>query len=519
MFLFLSRTHRLGRFLIAVAPLLWMGHAPLSAMAGPVPEAADRAKPLNILYIVADDFGIMDTSVYNPDTFYETPNLDRLAASGMVFERGYVPNPICTPSRYALMTGRYPTRAQVTNFSGGKRLGRFLQADFHKRLPLEEITIGELLEEVGYRTAFFGKWHLGPSEAYYPESHGFDLNVGGNFRGGPGSGKGYFAPFENPQLQPESPPGDHLPDRLAREVNAFMEADPDQPFLACLNFYSVHTPLMGRPDLVAKYEKKAKSVQGEAFGQAELVFSFHPKAPEQANRTERTERILQKHAVYAAMVEAMDEAIGKVLRKLEALGLAGNTLVIFTSDHGGLSTRQGSPTSPIPTSNRPFRGGKGWLYEGGVRVPLMIRYPGVTASGSTYAAPVSTLDLYPMIAAAVGAGIRHEIDGVDLTPVLEGGRIDRGPLYWHFPHYSNEGGFPGGAILDGDWKLIQRYEDGAVQLYDVVEDISEQDDLAPQHPEQVEAMRAELHRWLRDQNARFLRQRPEPGSPEPWRPY
>ena len=230
-----------------------------------------------------------------------------------------------------------------------------------------------------------------------------------------------FPHSRNPQLHPDSPEGDHLPDRLARETAKFIEENKDGPFLAYLSFYSVHTPLMGRPDLVEKYEKRAAEILGEAFAEEEQVFGDNP----------RRVRILQKHAVYAAMVEAMDQAVGKVLRQLEVSGLVDNTIVVFTSDNGGLSTSEG-----LPTSNLPLRGGKGWVYEGGIREPWIIRYPGVTERGSVSHEPMCSIDLFPTLAAAAGAEVNHEIDGVDLMSVLRGESSNHRSLYWHYPHYS-----------------------------------------------------------------------------------
>ncbi len=476
-------------------------------------QSPSEPTPPNVLFIVVDDLGVMDVGPYHPDGFYETPNIDALAASGMRFDRAYVTNPVCSPSRYTLMTGKYPSRVHATDWFVGSRRGNFLPAELIDHMPLEEITIAELLKTRNYQTAFIGKWHLGPAEEYYPQHQGFDVNQGGHHRGGPYTGNKYFSPFENPQLTPDSPPGEHLPDRLARETAAFIDAHEDQPFLACLNFYSVHTPLMGRPDLVEKYEAKKKLVSGKEFGEEEHVTFWHKQKKQLHTEPYRAVRILQNHAVYAAMVEAMDEAVGKVLQQLEDSGVADNTIVIFTSDHGGLSTSEGSPTS-----NLPYRGGKGWLYEGGIRVPYIIRYPGVVTPGTAYAGNVSTLDLYPTLAEAAGARITHQMDGVSLLPVLKGESRKRGTLYWHYPHYSNQGGFPGGAIMEGDQKLIQRYEDGRVHLYNIADDPGEQHDLAADYPEVTEALKSKLHVWLQEQDARFLRQRPDEGAPEPWRP-
>ena len=474
---------RLGAFCLAVG---WAGAEP---------------KQPNVVVFLVDDLGFADIGANNPDSFYETPNIDRLATEGVRFTDGYAANPVCSPTRYSLMTGKYPSRVDATNFFSGQRSGRFNTAPFVDNMPLEDITIAQVLQGQGYRTFFAGKWHLGESEEYYPQNRGFDLNQGGHTRGGPYTGNKYFSPFDNPQLHPDSPEGDHLPDRLARDTASFIAASKDEPFFAYLSFYSVHTPLMGRPDLVAKYEKRAREIQATEFAEEEQVFGDEP----------RRVRVLQKHAVYAAMVEAMDEAVGKVLQQLETSGVAENTIVIFTSDNGGLSSSEGSPTS-----NLPLRGGKGWVYEGGIREPWIIRYPGVTTPGSVSDTQICSIDLFPTLAAAAGAEFDHKVDGVDLKPVLAGGKLPERPLFWHYPHYSNQGGIPSGAIRVGNFKLIERYEDGRVHLYNLKKDIGEQRDLTAKYPKKVARMRAQLHAWYKDVDAKFLQ--PKEGGPMPWRP-
>lgn len=456
------------------------------------------AKP-NVVVFLIDDLGFMDIGANNPDTFYETPNIDQLAASGMRFTDGYAANPVCSPTRYSLMTGKYPSRIDATNFFSGRREGTYKPAPLFDRMPLEEVTVAEIMKSAGYATFFAGKWHLGPTEEFWPKRQGFDVNQGGHKFGGPWGGGKYFSPYDNPTLE-DGPPGEHLPDRLARETADFIAAHKDEPFLAYLSFYSVHTPLLGRPDLVKKYEEKAKAVLGDQFAEEETVFG----------NKQRQVRILQKHAVYAAMVEAMDQAVGKVLDQLEQSGVADKTMVVFTADNGGLSTSEGSPTS-----NLPLRGGKGWVYEGGIREPWIIRYPGVTEPGSVSSTPICSIDLFPTLAAAIGVEIDHEVDGVDLHAVLRGGELKRRALFWHYPHYSNQGGFPGGAIRIGHLKLVERYEDGRVHLYDLATDIGEQNDLAAQQPQRVTRMRQRLHEWYKTVDAKFLR--PKEGR-APWRP-
>ncbi|MEO0445354.1 MAG: sulfatase, partial [Verrucomicrobiota bacterium] len=348
--------------------------------------------------------------------------------------------------------------------------------------------------------------HLGPTEDFWPEHQGYDINAGGYKKGGPYGGKKYFSPYGNPRLS-DGPEGEHLPDRLATETCQFLEAQKGKPFFAMLSFYSVHTPLIGRPDLVEKYKARAEKIAGDEFAEEEQV---DPVAA--AKGKARMVRVLQKHAVYAAMVEAMDAAVGKVVRKIEELGLEDEVVIAFTSDNGGLSTSEGSPTS-----NLPLRGGTGWIYEGGIREPFLVRWPGVTEPGSTSAVPVMSTDFFPTFVTAAGGIPRGAgpIDGVDLMPVLKGGSIDREALYWHYPHYSNQGGFPSGAIRMGDWKLIERYEDGRVHLYDLGKDLGERTDVAEQHPDQVAMMRERLHAWYRETDAKFLQ--PKDGL-TPWRP-
>lgn len=459
--------------------------------------------PPNIVVFLVDDLGYMDIGVNNKDCFYETPNIDKLAEKSMNFTNGYAANPVCSPTRYSLLTGRYPTRVNATNFfPKGKNLGRsgtFNPAPFIREIPLNEITLADMLKSKGYKTFFAGKWHLGHGEAFRPQKRGFDVNIGGHDMGGPYTGKKYFAPYKNPEIKEEGPDGEHLPDRLATETCSFIKASKDSPFLAYLSFYSVHTPLIGRPDLVKKYTEKVKAITGEEFSPITKAGNKKAKI-----------RTLQNHAVYAAMVEAMDLAVGKVIQGLKDAGQWDNTIIVFTSDNGGLSTSEGSPTS-----NKPLNGGKGWVYEGGIREPWIIRYPGVTSENSVSHELISSIDLYPTLAEAASYKIEHEIDGVDIKPALGGGKLERDTLYWHYPHYSNQGGIPGGAIRVGDFKLVENYEDGSKALYNLNEDIGELHDLSADKPELVMEMTKRLHRWYQSLDAEFLQ--PKNGN-TPWRP-
>jgi arylsulfatase A-like enzyme len=329
---------------------------------------------------------------------------------------------------------------------------------------------------------------LGP-EGFWPEDQGFDVNKGGSDWGHPPT---YFAPYNNPRLKDELPT-EYLPYRLARETSRFIEQSRDGPFLAYLSFHVVHTPLMAPEQLVKKYEAKAKNLPSDrtTFGREVRDVQV---------------RLVQDHAVYAGMIRAMDAAVGKVLDTLENAGVADNTVVFFTSDNGGLSTAEGSPTSNVP-----LRAGKGWLYEGGLRAPLIVRWPGVTKPGSTCNAPVVSPDYYPTILEMAHLPTRPEqhIDGESIVPLLNGKSRARAPIYWHYPHYGNQGGVPGGVVRDGDWKLIRFYETDDVELYNLTEDLSEARNVAATEPERAEKMQGMLHNWLKETGAVMPTQNPK----------
>ena len=469
---------------------------------------AQEAKKPNILVFFVDDLGYMDVSINNPNSFYETPHIDALAHSGMLFTDGYASCPVCSPSRVSMLTGKYPTRVGTTHLFPGKKgnpgkSGKFKPAPFVSELPLEEITIAEALKTKGYTTFFAGKWHLGYGEAFRPQKQGFDINIGGHDKGGPYTGKKYFAPFKNPEIKKESPAGEHLPHRLAKETVKFINESGDKPFLAYLSFYSVHTPLQGRKDLINKYKQKAKKQNNQP---SEQDFAKIQSAQPRINKM----RVKQTHTTYAAMVEAMDLAVGHVIDGLKKSGKYDSTIIVFTSDNGGLSTSEGHPTS-----NLPLNGGKGWIYEGGIREPWIIRYPGVTKAGSVSKTPISGIDLFPTVAKVVGYNVDDEIDGVDLRPALEGKELGREALYWHYPHYSNQGGFPGGVIRMGNFKLIENYDDGTVSLYNLTNDLGELNNLVDKHPEKTSEMRKMLHTFYQKHNAKFLQ--PLKGN-RPWKP-
>lgn len=443
----------------------------------------------NIVFFLVDDLGQRDLGCYG-STFYETPHLDRLAKEGMLFTDAYAACPVCSPTCASILTGQWPQRTGITDYIGAplrpndwKRNTKQLPAPYSDRLDLSSPTLAKSLKGAGYATFFAGKWHLGP-EGWWPEDQGFEINRGGIDRGGPYGGNKYFSPYGNPRL-PDGPEGEHLPDRLATETASFIEANKDRPFLAYFSFYSVHTPLMAREDLKTKYEDKRKRLGLEEKWGREF---------------ERDVRLVQDHAVYAAMVEAMDQAVGKVLTKLDELGLRDKTLVIFTSDNGGLSTSEG-----WPTSNSPLRGGKGWLYEGGIREPLLIRWPTRIQPGSVNTTPVSSPDFFPTLLEVAGAQPEENqiLDGSSLVPLFRGETMPKRSLYWHYPHYGNQGGAPGAAMRHENWKLIEWFEDGRTELFDLSKDIGEQVDLAEQEPVKTAQMLQELRMWQKGVGAKL----------------
>ncbi|MFM7180387.1 MAG: sulfatase [Verrucomicrobiales bacterium] len=455
----------------------------------------------NVLVLFADDLGQRDLGCYNPETFYETPNLDNLSKSGVRFSNGYSACPVCSPTRYSLVTGKWPARSGITNYIGGERVERFAPAPYTKALPGSETTMAESLKAFGYQTTYVGKWHLGGNESDWPEHHGFDRNAGGFAAGHP---KSWFSPYGNPRLT-DGPDGEFLTERLARETIASLKAakESGKPFYICHAFYQVHTPLKAPAHLVKKYEEKRLKLGLEDRFGTEVQYQVKDKSPRRVRET-------QAHAVYAAMVESMDTAAGQILRALEDLDLAANTLVIFTSDNGGLSTSEG-----LPTSNLPWRAGKGWTYEGGIRVPFIMRWPTKGVTNKVEDTPISTIDVLPTALAIAGQKAAG-VDGVDLSPLLRGESLPARDLFWHYPHYANQGGVPGGVIRSGEWKLLENYEDGSVELYNLAKDPGEREDLAAQQPERVTAMRGKLHTWYRETGAKFLQAKE--GGPKPWSP-
>ncbi len=437
--------------------------------------AAETSKP-NIVFILTDDLGYMDVGCYNPKTFHETPNIDALAKRGMRFTQGYAACNVCSPTRGSIMTGQYTPRFGITGVLGVNRpgTGKVIPAPNADHLPLEEVTIAEALRDGGYATFFAGKWHLGEGE-FYPGAQGFPQDLQGK--------KQFYYP------KSALPVPDHRDDpktteRIANEAVKFISEHKDKPFFAYLPFLAVHTPLGASPELIAKYTKKKATASPDAWGK------------EHASKVQ----LVQNNVKYAAMIEQLDTGIGRVLAALETNGLADKTIVVFMSDNGGLVTSEGG----YPTSNLPLRAGKGWPYEGGVREPMIVVAPGVTKPGSTCDVPVISTDFYPTFLELAGLPLlpQQHLDGVSFLPQLKGGTAPRGkPLFWHYPHYSNQGGTPNGAIRDGDWKLVEWFEDGTLELYNLAQDIGEKNNLAAQHPEKVQGLRIKLIAWRKEVGA------------------
>ena len=428
-----------------------------------------KARPPNVIFILVDDLGWTDLSCQG-STFCETPHIDRLAKEGMRFTHGYSACTVCSPTRAAVLTGKYPARLHITDWIAGHQrpFAKLKPPDWTRYLPHEETTIAELLKTVGYATYHVGKWHLGDEE-YWPTTHGFDENIGGNHRGQPPS---YFFPYERDAIKlPALSTGannEYLTDRLTDEVLRIIDANKERPFFIYLPHYTVHTPLQAKAEKIVKYRAKAKESQP------------------------------QHHATYAAMIESLDESVGRITDKLDELQLAENTLVIFTSDNGGLTLNQ-------VTSNLPLRAGKGSSYEGGVRVPLIVRYPPVVKAGSTCGVPAMSIDLAPTVAELAGVKNRPAMDGISLVPVLKDSATDlnRRTLYWHYPHYHPGGATPYSAVRDGDWRLVEFFEDGKVELYNLADDVSEATDLAAKEPAKRDELLVKLRAWRKEVGAQL----------------
>ncbi|MEK6260660.1 MAG: sulfatase-like hydrolase/transferase [Planctomycetota bacterium] len=463
---------------------------------------AAEAKPNVVLFLI-DDLGWADLGCYG-SKFHKTPNLDRLASEGMRFTQAYAACPVCSPTRTAILTGRYPQRSGITTWLPGapkRPAHRLVAPEVPLKLPVSEVTIAEALKPAGYASASIGKWHLGGAGSL-PTDHGFDINIAGDDAGSPYS---YFAPYVAggnakksgktiPGLE-QAPADEYLPDRLAAEAEKFIDNHKEQPFFLYMPHFAVHTTQKAKAETIAKYGAMPKDPNGS-----------------------------QQNPIYAAMMESMDEAVGRVLKRLDEHKLGERTLVLFTSDNGGLCNGNGQIIAP--TSNAPLRDGKSHLYEGGLRVPLIIRWPGVVKPGSTSEEIVCSIDLFPTILAATASAERKSessnsalrapssalpLDGLDLRPVLDGsGKLTRDAIYWHFPHYNgNAAAKPGAAIRLGDWKLIEFYETGRRELFNLAKDLRESNNLIEQNTEIANDLHAKLAAWRESVGAKMPTPNPD----------
>ena len=448
----------------------------------------------NVLVILIDDLGWIDTGVYG-SRFYQTPAIDRLAREGVRFTEFYTASPVCSPTRASLLTGKHPARVGITDWIGGSQVGLLRPPPNVDALPLAEVTVGEAFRNAGYVTGYTGKWHLG-SDGHMPADQGFMETKAVNHAGQPSS---YFPPYRRDKPSPQDvpdltadPPDAYLTDRLTDVTLDFLHRHRHDAFFYVLSHYSVHTPLQAPEALVAKYRETSNG--GPDVSDA----GFETEGPSFTKQR-------QDHPTYAAMIDATDRSVGRVLDTLDALGLTERTLVVFLSDNGGLSTlpRRGPGT---PTSNAPLRSGKGWLYEGGIRAPLIVRGPGVAGRGRAIAGAAMSTDLYPTLLELAGLpplGAQH-LDGVSLGPAIRDGRpLPSRTLYWHFPHYHGSGNTPTGAIRDGSLKLHEWFEDGRVELYRLDDDPGERRNLAAADPATVTVLRSRLADWRREVGARM----------------
>lgn len=447
----------------------------------------------NIVFILVDDLGWKDLGCYGSE-FYDTPNLDKLAKHSVRFTNAYSASPVCSPTRAAIMTGKHPARVNITDWIPGRPVSRakdpkLLPPEDIHNLPLEEITLAEAFRQEGYRTFFAGKWHLGETEEFWPEYQGFDINMGGIDWGQPkriSGGGGYYSPYNNPRLE-NGPDGEYLTDRLTNESIGFIDSSPDDPFFLYLAFYTVHTPIMGCDKYDDLYLKKSHQL---------------PDSGKMISRQEHSARtrINQSDPKYAAMVRSLDTNVGRLLDKLKETGHLDNTIIVFTSDNGGLTTNNG------PTSVAPLRAGKGWCYEGGIRVPLMISYPGMSHAGKICKVQAISMDFYPTLLELAGFNPDPEQhrDGMSLVPFLEDPGNEEGRmLVWHYPHYHGSTWRPGSAIRENNWKLIKFYEGDRLELYDLENDLEEQHDLYEKYPGIAIRLRDLMHEELDKMGARY----------------
>ena len=492
------------------------------------------ARQPNVVFFLVDDLGWSDVGCYG-SRFYETPNIDRLAAEGVRFTDAYAACHVCSPTRASILTGKYPATLHLTDWLNGRGNTPFqvlLNPEKALSLDHEEITIAEVLKASGYATALFGKWHLGQDTN--PTEHGFDLHVPHSVNSNLGR-RGFYDPQKIPGLDG----GDYVTDRLAELAAQFIDQNKDKPFLLYMAHFSVHDPIHGRPDLVEKYKEKLAGMPAQAG--PDFILEGNPDSPTYPSRAELDEllklpeyadtyksypndlvKVKQKqdNVQFAGMVESVDQSLGTLVAKLKEHGIEDNTIIFFMSDNGGMSAMNGTPRRIMPkekldsaasTSNLPLRGAKGWLYEGGIRVPLIVKWPHRGEIGTVCAEPVISTDFFPTILEMTGvANKTNGIDGKSFTRLVRGKEMDRGPIYWHFPHYSNHGmQSPGGAVRDGDYKLLDYFENGTVQLFNLANDIGEQNDLSKIEVQKTKELTEKLHRWREDVAAQMMNPNPD----------
>ena len=447
--------------------------------------ATAQARQPNVVFVLIDDMGWTDLSCYG-SKYYETPNVDKLAQDGVRFTQAHSACTVCSPTRSAIMTGKYPARTHITDWIAGhdRPFAKLKIPDWRMNLPLEEETIAKRFKSAGYATASIGKWHLGGPE-FWPEHQGFDLNVAGMDIGSPPS---YFSPYRIKTL-PDGPPGEFLPERLTAEAAKFMEANKDKPFFIYLPHYAVHTPINAKKEVIEKYQAK-RAVGGHS------------------------------NPVYAGLVDAVDQSV-KVLRdKLEELGLTKDTIFVFTSDNGGLSEMVGARGwSRGPTDNSPAKLGKGSSYEGGTRIPLIIAWPGQIKPGTTCNEPVISCDHYPTLLELTGIADApgHQSDGKSMAPLLkQTGEFKRDAIYWHYPHYHPGSATPYSSIMQGEWKLIEYFEGMRTELYNLRRDPGESDNVAAENADRTTAMTANLHAWRESVGAQVPTPNPNYDPDKAW---
>jgi arylsulfatase A-like enzyme len=451
-----------------VKRLTWLCFSCVLAVLAPVLCAQKSTRP-NIVFILADDLGWSDLNSYGNETLL-TPELDALAGGGLRFTDAYAASCVCSPTRSSILSGKYPARNDLTSWVGD--VGGYGAAPAAKHLALEEVTIAEALKHAGYATGMVGKWHLG-GPRYFPKRQGFDVAIGAPHEGTPEGG--YFLP--NKLDLPRAKKGDYLTDHLTDEGIRFIEANKDRLFFLYQSYYAVHPPIQGRPDLVAKHRARRKK-QG-----------------------------VRMNARYAAMVESLDEGVGRIMAKLEELGLSERTVVFFFSDNGGFSHERGEKNKV--TTNLPLRMGKGHLYEGGIREPMIVHYPPLVESGGVCSMPVVSTDFYPTILELAGVDPipDQHADGMSIVPLLEdpSSKLDREAIYFHHPHRNAQGGAPSGAVRMGDFKLIEFFDDGRLELYNLESDIGETKNLAGAMPDKAKQLQQMLVDWRQRVNAKMPR--------------